>query len=124
MKQNVNQNEVRVKCIDAWSKHDIEPNSPKQFIAQAEKSVDNKPKKKLQEVRTRNFGYAMPHYAGGGSDGRSVEPIDGEILYILRVEVNLTRMVPDQPFEQFSECPLGAVAPVDKRGQDCDPQVN
>jgi hypothetical protein len=33
-------------------------------------------------------------------------------------------MVADQPFEEFSECPLGAVAPVDKRGQGRDAQVN
>jgi hypothetical protein len=41
----------------------------------------------------------------------------------LGVEVNLTSIVADQPFEQFRDRPLGAVAPVYKRRENCDTQV-
>ena len=111
----MNQNDICVQRIDPRRKHGFELYPTKQLITQSAHSVDDDPKEKLQEMRARNFGNTMPHYKGSGFGGRVVEQGDGEMFYVLRVQVDLASMVADQPLEQFGERPLGAVAPVDKR---------
>ena len=119
----MNQDDVRVQSIDSRRKHGIEPYPMKQFIPQPENPVYDDPKEKLQDMRTRDLRYAMPNHASRGFGGMAVESVDGKVLHVLGVQVNLTRMVTNQSFEQFSECPLGAVASIDKLGQGGDPQI-
>jgi hypothetical protein len=119
----VNGNSIGAERIDAGRIEEIELQIAEAGVPESLHVVCKKPPEIRDDVRPGNSGNFMPEYAGlRRALWKASHPI--EIINPLGVQVDFDAWLQGEAFEGFSDGSLRAVAPVDKRGNNREPQVS
>jgi hypothetical protein len=75
-------------------------------------------------MRARNGRNLVPENRARSLHTSSSRAMQDEVRDTLGIKMNFTMLFVREVFEQFGESALGAVAAIDERTNDCEPQVS
>jgi hypothetical protein len=112
-------------AIDSRRQNKIELQSPEQSIFATHCAVQHHPHDKLEQVRTRQSRNAVPeNCAPFGIPSRGSGILKRQPFDPFGIQMDFAVVVARQPLEQFRQRAFGAVAPIDKRRDDCQSQFS
>jgi hypothetical protein len=124
MKQRVNDHHIWMEAIDSWRQNKIVQGTAKCCVPPTQKSVQEHPNEELRQMRPWNARDFMPEDGARIGRMRRSSIAKVKVFDVLRIKVYLAAVIPGEPLEQFCKRALRAMAAIDKRRNDREPQVS
>src|SRR6266849_914997 len=124
MKNDMNNDCVRIPAIDSRRENQIEAKTAKFLVIPAQRLIGKIPQQEIKQRRARQGGNPMPdRFSGsGGRRGGSAKANNVEVPDRLRIDMYLAGGLPKKILNLLNNAPLGAVLAVQERGNDGDAQ--
>jgi hypothetical protein len=124
MKNDVNNDGIRVQAVDSRRIGKIRPSLSALAVAPPTHVICRKPPKELQNMRSANFGNLMPNDAASRSrsGARSFNHVV-HVFDMLGIEMNFPAKVRRKALDLFRDAPLSSMTSVKKGGNHRDSHV-
>lgn len=120
VKNNVNRNSIGIECVNPRGIHDVKLKSMNLSIPPAPNVIGKKPPNITDQMRPANGRDFVPKDAARRRT--AVANHTREILHALGIDVNLDSLLSRESLELFNDAAFCAVAAIQKRRNDSEPQ--